>query len=444
MTRQILTAFILLSTIAMHGQVRDIDKVIAIVGSEPVLRSDLEGQYIQYMMQQGANFDNPAVRCDLFEELLIQKLLLNQALADSVVVNDKQVTARIESKMNYYIMQLGSKEQFEEYYGKSVEEFRVEFFEITKEQMMIEQVQRTLTDNVKVTPTQVRRFFIGIPKDSLPVVPAEYEVGQIVKTPPVKPEEREKTIGHLNSLRQRIAEGEDFATLAKVQSQDPGSASKGGELTFGRGLMDPAFEAAAFALKNPDDMSPVIETAFGYHIILLIRRSGDFITVRHILRIPEVDPRDLLVAEKDLNNIKALIEMDTISFEAAAIKYSDDPGGKNGGRLINSETGSAVFSRRDLDPAVAHAVEKLKPGEVSKPVIMITENGKQAFRLLYLYRKVESHTISLEQDYEKVRTYALQKEKMDVMNQWIENKIKETYVKVLDETLHGCDYTYQW
>lgn len=427
-----------------HGQKGLIDKVIAIVGSEPVLYSDLEAQYIQYLMQQGTYFEDQNMRCQLFEELLIQKLLLNQALLDSVVVNDKQVSQRIESKMNYYILQMGSKEKFEEYYGKTVDEFKAEFFEITRDQMMIEQVQRTITDDVKITPTQVKRFFQEIPKDSLPQIAAEYEIGQIVKTPPVRPEARAKAIADLNSIKQRVIEGEDFAVLAKLSSQDPGSASKGGEVAFGRGMMDPAFEAAAFALKNPGDMSPVVETTFGFHLIRLIKRSGEFITARHILIIPEVNPKDLLAAEKDLYNIKALIEMDTLTFEAAALKFSDDPSGKNGGRLVNPESGSSLFAKKELDPAVAFAIDKLKTGELSKPVIMVTEQGKQAFRLLYVYRKVDAHTIDMQQDYDKVRTYALQQKKMDVMNKWIEKKIKETYIKITDETLKACTFSYLW
>ncbi len=428
----------------VDAQMRDIDKVIAIVGSEPILLSDLEGQYIQYLMQSGHAVEDPGVRCGLFEELLVQKLLYLQALLDSVVVADRQVTARIDQKMNYYIMQIGSREQFEEYFGKSVEEFKVEFFEITREQMMIEQVQRGLTEDVKVTPTQVRRFFHEVPADSLPEVPAEYEIGQIVKKPPIRPEEREKTIQQLKRLRERVIEGETFATLARLQSQDPGTAQKGGELTFGRGLMDPVFEATAFALRTPGEISDVIETSFGFHIIQLVRRSGDFVTVRHILRIPEVHPQDLLQAERDLNNIKALIEMDTLTFEQAAIRFSDDPGGKNGGRLINPETGAARFNRREIDPAVAHTIERLKPGQVSNPVIMLTDDGKQAFRILYLYRKIDSHIINLDQDYEKIRAFALQQEKMKLMDRWIENKIKETYIKILDENLKGCDFDYNW
>lgn len=443
--KKIVVLILMILSVSAYGQKGVIDKVIAIVGSEPVLLSDLEAQYVQYLMQQGAYFDDQgSVRCDLFEELLIQKLLLNQALTDSVVVSDKQVASNIDNKMSYYILQMGSKEKFEEYYGKTVEEFKVEFFEITKEQMMIEQVQRTLTESVKITPTHVRRFFREIPKDSLPSVPAEYEIGQIVKIPPVKPEEREKTIAALNRLRERVNDGEDFGTLAKISSQDPGSASKGGELTFGRGMMDPVFEAAAFSLKTPGEMSQVIESQFGFHLIQFVRRSGDFVTVRHILMIPETNPRDLLAAEKDLNNIKALIEMDSITFEEAALRFSDDPSGKNGGRLVNPQSGAAIFTRQDLDPAVAHVVERMKTGELSKPVIMITDKGRQAFRLLYVYRKVDSHIINLEQDYDKVRTYALQQKKMQAMDEWIENKIKETYVKIVDENLRNCSFSYEW
>lgn len=443
--RKILLAITLLVLLfPAAAQKGDIDRVIAIVGGQPILLSDLEAQYIQYLMQQGTYFEDQDIRCSLFEELLIQKLMHNQALLDSVEVTDKQVNQRIDNKMNYYILQMGSKEQFEEYYGKTVEEFKAEFFSITRDQIMIEQVQQGITGKVQVTPTQVKRFFKEIPKDSLPTIPAEYEIGQIVKIPPQRPEAREKAVKDLEALRDRIIDGEDFAVLAKLYSKDPGTASKGGEISFSRGMMDPNFEAAAFALKNPGDMSPVVESAFGFHIIRLIKRSGEFITARHILIIPEIGPKDLLAAEKDLYNIKALIEMDSITFENATLRYSDDPSGKNGGRLVNPETGASLFSKKELDPAVAHTTDKMKQGELSKPVIFITDDGKQAYRLLYLYRKVDAHTIDLNKDYDRIRSFALQKEKMDIMNQWIERKIKETYIKILDDTLKTCTYSYPW
>lgn len=445
MIRKIFIVLLLLAPLTtLQSQNTVIDKIIAIVGSEPILYSDLETQYIQYLMQQGRVFDDPEIRCALLEELMIQKLMLNKAIADSIIIADRQVIANIENKMNYYIMQMGSKEEFEEYYGKTVEEFKAEFFDITKEQMMIERVQHSLTEDISVTPAQVRRFFRDIPKDSLPMIPAEYEIGHIVKIPDVRPEEQERIIGQLNNLKQRVIDGEDFGILARINSKDPGTASKGGLLSFGRGVMDPAFEAAAFALKNPEDISDVVKSSFGYHIIKLVRRSGDYITVRHILMIPEAHPADLRKAEKDLNNIKALIEMDTISFEDAALKFSDHPSARNAGRMINPRTGSAVFTKETLDPAIAHVVDRLDEGQLSKPVIMITDDGRKAFRIIYLFRKVESHIIDLEQDYDKVRNFALQAEKMNALDKWISNKIETTYIKLLDDNHKSCDFSFEW
>ncbi|MDT8309464.1 MAG: peptidylprolyl isomerase, partial [Bacteroidales bacterium] len=266
----------------------------------------------------------------------------------------------------------------------------------------------------------------------------------LVRKPPISEEERQKIINELKTLKKRVEEGEDFGLMAGIYSEDPGSAKKDGEISFGRGVMDPVFEATAFDLKKPGEISDVIETQFGFHIIMLVKRSGEYITVKHILKIPKPKPKDIAQAAKDLKNIKALIEMDSLTFEEAVAKYSQDPSKKNAGKLVNPYDGSSSFTLEAMDEAVAFTVRKLKEGEVSDPVIMVTGEGIQAYRLLYLYKKREKHVINLKEDYDKIQSFALQDKQNRVMNEWIENKIKQTYVNFIDESYKKCDLSYNW
>jgi peptidyl-prolyl cis-trans isomerase SurA len=420
-----------------------IDQVIAVVGAHIILESDIEAQYMQYRMQEGITGSSSSVKCLMFEEMLYQKLLLNQAELDSVEVSDSQVEAEMDRRLRHYIGLLGSPEKFEEFYQKSIIEFKDELRQQVKEMIMAETVQDKITGELKITPTEVKSFFKKIPEDSIPFINAEVELAQIVKLPPINREETEKVKNKLQELRYRVLNGENFATLAILYSEDPGSAKNGGELgLFGRGEMYPAFEAAAFNLEK-GAVSDIVETEAGYHILQLIERRGEYVNVRHILVRPKVSPLDLARAKVQLDSISDLIAEKKYTFEEAIILFSDDPSKNNGGLLINPMTGTALFEIDQLDPKVSFVIDKLEVGEVSAPVQFQTEDTKDAYRILYLKRRTEPHKANLRQDYDRIQAFALENKKQEVINEWIEDKASQTYIRIND-SYKDCDFTNQW
>lgn len=431
------------TTLPVKAQDKVIDEVVAVVGSHPVLYSDVEVQFMQ-MKAQTTVADAAAARCQIFEQLLFQKLLLYQAEVDSIVVDDEQVNATLDQKLRYYIQQFGSQEKLEDFYDKSILEIKEEFREPIREQMLSEQVQRKITESIKITPTEVKKFFEKIPADSIPVIPMKYEVAQIVKEPDVSAEELSASREKITALRNRILKGEKFSTLAVLYSEDPGSASKGGELGFfGRGDMAPEFEAAAFSLKNKEDMSEVIRTKFGFHIIQLIERRGELINARHILIIPKVSPLDLLKAKNELDSISGLIAKDSISFEKAALKFSDDPGKVNNGLLINQASNNSVFPADQLDPKIFFVIDKLDVGSVSAAVPYSTEDGTSAYRILKLVSRTQPHKATLKDDYDQIQEWALNEKKGKAVAKWIADKSKTAFIRI-DDKYKNCTYQYNW
>lgn len=433
----------LIAVIPAKAQDKVIDEVIAVVGSHPILYSDVEAQYMQMRSQMQVS-DPFAARCQIFEQMLYQKLLLYQAEIDSIVVDDEQVNATLDQKLRYYIQQFGSQEKLEDFYDKTILEIKEEFREPIKEQLLSEQVQAKVTENIKITPTEVKRFFEKIPADSIPVIPMRYEIAQIVKEPDVNQEELNASKAKIIALRDRVLKGEKFNTLAILYSEDPGSAAKGGELgLFGRGDMAPEFEAAAFGLKNKGDLSEVIKTKFGYHVIQLIERRGEYINARHILIIPKVSPLDLVKAKNDLDSIAALISKDSISFEKAALRFSDDPGRVNGGLLINPASSNSIFPADQLDPKVFFVVDKLKTGEVSAAVPYTTEDGTSAYRILKLISRTDPHKANLKDDYNQLQEWALNEKKGKAVSKWIKEKSKTAFLRI-DERYKECQFQYDW
>lgn len=433
----------LIAVIPAKAQDKVIDEVIAVVGSHPILYSDVEAQYMQMRSQMQVS-DPFAARCQIFEQMLYQKLLLYQAEIDSIVVDDEQVNATLDQKLRYYIQQFGSQEKLEDFYDKTILEIKEEFREPIKEQLLSEQVQAKVTENIKITPTEVKRFFEKIPADSIPVIPMRYEIAQIVKEPDVNQEELNASKAKIIALRDRVLKGEKFNTLAILYSEDPGSAAKGGELgLFGRGDMAPEFEAAAFGLKNKGDVSEVIKTKFGYHVIQLIERRGEYINARHILIIPKVSPLDLVKAKNDLDSIAALISKDSISFEKAALRFSDDPGRVNGGLLINPASSNSIFPADQLDPKVFFVVDKLKTGEVSAAVPYTTEDGTSAYRILKLISRTDPHKANLKDDYNQLQEWALNEKKGKAVSKWIKEKSKTAFLRI-DERYKECQFQYDW
>jgi len=419
-----------------------IDEVVAVVGSNIILLSDIENQYLQYRMQ-GTIKGGSSVRCQIFENLLFQKLLLNQAEIDSVEVTEGQVDDEMDNKLRYYIRQFGSKEKFEEFYDKSVEEFKEELRDITRDQLRVQMMQYEITQDVKVTPSEVRSFFNSIPSDSLPLINAEYEIAQIVKNPPVSDEEKERVLAKITTLRDRIIKGESFSAMAVLYSEDPGSANKGGELgSYGRGELYPDFEAVAFRLKGKE-ISEIVETEAGYHILQLIDRKGDYVNVRHILLQPKVSTDDLAKAQKILLRIKSQIESDSITFEKAAKMFSDDPNKNSGGMMINPNTATIKFEADEIDPSVFFVIDKLEVGEVSEPAAMKTEDGKQAYRLIILKKRTEPHRADMKEDYDRIQNWALEEKQSTIIKNWIGGNASKTYIKI-NENYKDCEFENNW
>jgi len=437
-----LTLFFIAGIRLSQSQNKVIDQVVAIVGSHMIMQSDIENQYLQYVMQ-GYNKTDSNFKCNLLEQTLYEKLLLNQAELDSLTVTESQIESDLDRRVKFFSKQMGGDEQLEKYYNKSISQIKEDFREVIKNQLLQQNMESKITEKIKVTPSEVKKFFNNLPKDSIPTVSSKVEVGEIVIGPKINEEEKNKAKEKLSAIRDRIVKGEDFATLAVLYSEDEGTASKGGELGFTeRGDLDQAFAAAAFKLKD-NEISPVIQSQFGYHIIQLIERRGEKINVRHILIRPKVATEDLLAAKLKLDTVYALIKADSITFEKAALKYSSDPSRTNGGLMINSESGSSKFEPDQLDQSVFFVVDKLKVGEFSKPVPMKTDDGKQAYRILYLKSRTDPHRANMKDDYDFIEQAALKQKQGKATQDWVKKEAAVTYIHIADE-YKDCKFNYHW
>lgn len=419
-----------------------VDGIVAIIGGNIVLISDIENQYLQVRAQgniQGTAF---TLKCNLVESMLYQKLLLHQAQVDSIEVTDAQVEGEMDRRMRYFISQAGSPERLEEHFGKTLVEIKNELRDVVKEQMLTEQEQQKIAKDVTITPSEVKTFFRKLPKDSIPEINAELEIGIIVKQPLVGDEEKQLAKDKLKSFKERISKGDDFSTLAVLYSEDPGSAKQGGELgMFKRGEMRPEFEAASFKLKQ-GEVSDIVETEDGYHLIQMIERRGEYINVRHILIQPKVSVINLAKAKTSLDSVGALINNKSITFNAAVVKFSDDPSKNSGGLMINQASGTTKFESGQLDAKIFFVVDKLKVGEISAPVLM-TDRGKQDYRIYYLKERTNPHKANLDQDYARIQQWALDRKKMDVIEAWINERIASTYLNIM-EPYRSCVFQRKW
>lgn len=435
--------FVLFSFSVKAQEPQVIDRVVAVVGQNIILQSDIEAQYFQYRLQGGIKGSASSIRCEILEDLMFQKLMLNQAEMDSITVTDEQVDSEVDYMVRYFISQLGSQENLEKYYKKTLPEIKTELHRIKKDQMLVQQVQQMLLANVEVTPSEVKKCYYDIPHDSIPMVNSKYEIAHIVKKPDITLDQKLEVKDRLYKMRKRILDGERFSTLALLYSEDPGSAKKGGELGFhGRGEFAPEFEAAAFNLRD-GEISEVVETEFGYHIIQMIERRGDFINVRHILLTVKVSLDALQEAYDELDSIANLIKNDSITFDEAVRKFSDEKDRTNGGMLVNPNTGSTLFDASELDQQVSYTINNMTVGELSSPVPMKTSDNKDAYRLLYLKRKTTPHKANLKDDYTLIRDWAMQQKREEIINKWIANKSQKAYIKVIDD-FKDCDFMFDW
>jgi peptidyl-prolyl cis-trans isomerase SurA len=421
-----------------------IDEVVAVVGKEYILKSDIETQFLQMRMQGAVSGSEEATKCMILENMLYEKLLLNKAELDSIVVTPDQVDMELDRRMRYFISQFGSQEKLEQYYEKTVNEFKTDLREVISKQMLVERVQQEITDHVSVSPSEVRKFFRDIPRDSIPLIGSVVEIAQIVKKPVITPEQKFEVRERLSNYRKRILEGESFEALSVLYSEDPGSARQGGDIGLrGRGELYPEFEAVAFKLET-GEVSEIVESEAGFHIIQGIERRGDFVRVRHILLRPKVSPYELDQARAFLDSIAGLIRLDSITFEEAVFKHSTHPSRNNAGIMINPMSGGTQWSVEELDPKVFFVIDRLEVGQISAPVIMQDdEDGTEAYRLLHLKRRTQPHRANLEEDYDRIQDWALRQKKMEAIQKWIKNNIRKAYIRI-DVKYHNCNFDHSW
>ncbi len=436
--------FSLFASSFLFAQDNEVDGIVAIVGDNIILKSDIENQYYQ-LKSQYKTYNNPNIKCTILEDLLFQKLLLNRAQIDSIEVSESEVLDNLNRRIDYFISQVGSQQKLEDYFGKTILEIKADFKEQLRDQMMTEKMQNKITGDIKVSPQDVKTMFENMPKDSLPSYPTQYEVQQIVLNPPVGDKEIWRIRNQLNEFRKRVENGENFATLAILYSEDPGSAKKGGELGYlGRGDLVPEFAAAAFNLKKTGDLSSIVKTKFGYHLIQLIDRQGEKVNVRHILLIPQTDNKSLLKAKTKLDSIKNLIQIDSISFTAAASKFSDDEQTKNnGGTMINIQTGKIRLALNDFDKTTQDIINRLKINEISTPFLTTDLQGKQVFKIIKITKKIAPHTANLKDDYQDIQNICLAAKRQEKIDEWIKEEITKTYIHI-DNSYGNCPFNYQW
>jgi len=417
-----------------------IDRVIAVVGNQSILQSEIEEGYFQQQargMQTKAN-----LKCELFEQLLFQKLLIVQAQIDSIEVLDKQVELDIDGRIEKYKAQLAPT-SIEEYFGKSLSEIKESFFDVVHDQLVAQKMEGEITKDIKITPSEVKKHFNSFPKDSLPILDATFEFSQIVRKPTMTAAEKETQKAKLNAIRERIVKnGEDFKTLAVLYSDDPGSAKNGGLMSgISRGDLVPEFASAVFNLEL-DEVSEIVETEYGIHIIKLVGKQGDKVDFRHILLMPSLSSAAKIKAREELDSIANVIRTDTLTFEQAAIKFSDDEETRlNGGRKMNPYTGDAEFEAKQIDPSINFALRNLKVGEISDAFEAKEPTGMPTYMIIYLVKTTKAHTVNLKDDYQMVQNMALQQKKQDEMNKWVKEKLKDMYIKI-EGTYKNCTFNF--
>ena len=429
----------------VQAQSEVIDKVIATVGGELVLLSEVLEQKSAMQAQQGELPED--AMCLILDNVLANKLLVNQAKLDSIPLLDEEVEAQLDARIEQILAYMnGDINQFEAYYGQSINDVKDQFREDLKSQMLAERMRADIMTNISVTPSEVKSFFSRIPKDSLPYFSAEVEVGEIVMKPAINDEELTKAFDELTEIRRRILEdGQDFAELASKYSDDFGSARIGGNLGWTkRGKFVPEFEAAAYKL-DVDEISPVIKSDFGYHLIQLLGRRGASINTRHILIKPAITDADLERTAEKLDSVRSLILTDTINFSMAVKKfgYEEVQSYTNDGRMVNPTTGNTFFEIGDLEPDIFFTVDTMAVGGFSQPFAFTGPDGETYYRIIQLQSRTDPHKANLEQDYSKIQAAAIDEKRSRFVSEWVNEKIKSTYIQI-DPLFLDCPYIDRW
>lgn len=433
---------------AQKDDFKVIDKIVAQIGDEIILLSSLQEQRLQ-LIQSGIE-GNTLSDCAFLEEFMFEKLLINQAKIDSIEVPDEMVNQEMEQRLDYIAKQIGSIEKLEEFYGKSVARIKAEFFDLIKKRMLAERMRETITENVRITPNEVKEFYKSLPKDSIPYINSKITVAQIVIYPEITTADKNLAKTRLEGYLKDIVDGnKKFQNVAALYSDDPGSKVSGGDLGWQtRGTMVPEFEAALFNLK-PMEISPVFETMYGYHIVQLLERKGDNYHSRHILISPKVSDMELDRAANLVDSLYKQINFGNITFEEAARRFSQDLESKyNGGQIVNPYTNDYfwdVQNINDIDPQMNRLIQGLKIGNYSTPSLYDNYmDRKQGVRIVKLLGRTDPHIASLETDRQLIEMAALNQKKEAVIDAWIASKIGGNYVEIAPEYLKTCTFKYNW
>lgn len=425
-----------ISTFSAKSQNMVIDQVVAVVGNKIIKKSDIETQYLQIKAE-----GNEVDKCHILEVMLRMKLMVNQAAIDSIEVTESQVEQELNQRLNAFISQAGSQKAVEDYFKKSILEMKDDMRNEIRDNMISQRMEDEITGDIKITPSEVKAFYNKQDKDSLPLINSQIELYQIGIYPPYT----EKAIFELKEkmldMRRQIIEGKSFASLAVLYSED-GSAMRGGELGFTqKGSWDPEFAKAAFALKERGEVSKIVESQFGYHLIQLIERRGDMVNARHILMKPKADAEAITKAVSRLDSIVALIKKDSITFEKAALYFSEDKSTRaNSGLVMNPQTGEPRFEMDQINPVDYRVVKDLKIGEISAPFESMDDKGKRIYKVMMIKSRSNPHKANLKDDFDLLKNMALANKKNNIINDWITEKIQSTYIHI-DDSYKGCNFS---
>ncbi len=443
--RYYLVALFSVFTLYIQAQLNVVDEVVWIVGDDPILLSDVEETRIQAEME-GSPIENPY--CTIPEQLAIQKLFFHQAELDSIEVSEVTALKEANERINFFVQNLGSRENVEKHFHLTIPQLREKLKKTMRQKSMIQQIEHKLFGNIKVTPAEVRAHFSNVPEDSLPLIPTQVEVQIITTHPRPTREEVERVEERLREFARRVNAGEaEFSTLAKIYSQDPGSARLGGELGYsGRNQFVPEFSNVAFALNDPKKVSKIVRTEFGYHIIQLIDKKGDKANFRHILLKPEIADSVFANELERLDSIASDINREHFTFEVAALQLSDDKDTKNNhGIMVNTDMMTrkitSRFAMKDLPTEIARVVETLEVGEISKAFIYKNAQGQDVCAIVKLKNRIDAHRANMTEDFQVLKDVVQSKRALEMRKKWIEEKQKSTFVRINPEW-RNCTFEY--
>ena len=416
-----------------------VDEIIGRVDDYIVLRSELESTYLD-ILSRGERISGNT-KCGVLKDLITNKLLVAKAEIDSILVEDNQVDQELNSRMALIINQVGSEDEIEKYYNKTIAEFKKELFDDIKEQLIVTKMRREILADIAVSPEEVKDFYESVPRDSLPYFSTQVKVSQIVKVPEVGKVQKDKVRGELLEIRDKIINGESFEILATLYSQDPGSAQNGGNLGFvGRGMFQPEFEAAVFKLKEGEVSMP-IETEFGFHLIKKIKKRGNLFNSRHILLQPDFSDSDIKRTKDFLDSLKGLAYSDSVTFEELAREYSDDKFTSSFGGYFTDAMGSENVLVEELDPVIFFTIDTMDVGQISIPFESRTDDGKLAYKLIFFKEKIPPHLGNLEEDYQRFRNFTLNRKQVVELDEWFEKARKEVFINI-DPEYNSCNIVY--